>query len=181
MERQVAFIALFAALVAALGLMPQFMLPFGVPVSAQSLGVMMAGVILGSRRGALSMILFIVLVLAGLPLLAGGRGGLGVLAGPTVGFFLGWPFAAFVAGLIVEKWGKGNLLIVGTFASIVGGIFVLYLLGVLGMSVRLNKSFMEAASMVLVFIPGDVIKAFVAGFVLQGIAKARPSALLSRS
>ena len=180
MERQVTFIALFAALVAALGLMPQFMLPFGVPVSAQSLGVMMAGVVLGARRGALSMILFIVLVLAGLPLLAGGRGGLGVLAGPTVGFFLGWPFAAYTTGLIVEKWGKGNLWIAGTFASIVGGIFVLYLLGVLGMSVRLNKSFMEAASMVLVFIPGDVIKAFVAGFVLQAIAKARPSALLSR-
>ena len=181
MERQVAFIALFAALVAALGLMPQFMLPFGVPVSAQSLGVMMAGVVLGARRGALSMILFVVLVLAGLPLLAGGRGGLGVLAGPTVGFFLGWPFAAYATGLIVEKWGKGNLLIAGTFASIVGGIFVLYLLGVLGMAVRLDKSFMEAASMVLVFIPGDIIKAFVAGFVLQSIAKARPSALLSRS
>ena len=144
MERQVAFIALFAALVAALGLMPQFMLPFGVPVSAQSLGVMMAGVVLGARRGALSMILFVVLVLAGLPLLAGGRGGLGVLAGPTVGFFLGWPFAAYATGLIVEKWGKGNLLIAGTFASIVGGIFVLYLLGVLGMAVRLDKSFMEA-------------------------------------
>nr|WP_321463135.1 biotin transporter BioY [uncultured Cohaesibacter sp.] len=181
MERQLTYIALFAALVAALGLMPQFMLPFGVPVSAQSLGVMMAGVILGARRGALSMILFVVLVLAGLPLLAGGRGGLGVLAGPSVGFFLGWPFAAFATGLIVEKWGKGNLLLVGTFASIVGGVFVLYALGILGMAVRLDKSILEATTMVLVFIPGDLIKAVVAGFVLQAVARARPGAVLSRS
>ena len=77
-------------MVAALGLVPAFTPPgFAVPITAQSLGVMLAGSILGARRGALSLVLLLVLVAVGLPLLAGGRGGLGVFAGPSVGFLLG--------------------------------------------------------------------------------------------
>ena len=103
MERNLTHIALFAALIAVLGLVPKIDLVSGVPITAQSLGVMLCGTVLGARRGALAVLLFLGLVAAGLPLLAGGRGGLGVFASPTVGYLVGFPLAAFVAGLVVER------------------------------------------------------------------------------
>ena len=89
MERSLAHIALFAALIAVLGLVPKIDLAAGVPITAQSLGIMLCGTVLGARRGALAVLLFLGLVALGLPLLAGGRGGLGVFASPTVGFLIG--------------------------------------------------------------------------------------------
>ena len=83
-SRDLALVATFAGVVAALGLVPAFTPPgFTVPITAQSLGVMLAGAILGARRGFLSLALLLVLVAVGLPLLAGGRGGLGVFADPV--------------------------------------------------------------------------------------------------
>ena len=73
MERSVTLIALFAALIAALGLVPKFTLAAGVPITAQTLGVMLCGTVLGARRGGLAVLLFLALVALGLPLLAGGR------------------------------------------------------------------------------------------------------------
>ena len=85
--RDLALVAVFAGVMAALGLVPAWTPPgFTVPITAQSMGVMLAGGVLGGRRGALSMLVFLALVAIGLPLLAGGRGGLGVFAGPSVGF-----------------------------------------------------------------------------------------------
>ncbi|MCA0941862.1 biotin transporter BioY [Salipiger pacificus] len=179
MERNLTHIALFAALIAGLGLIPKFTLAFGVPITAQTLGVMLAGTVLGAKRGALACLLFIALVALGLPLLAGGRGGLGVFASPTVGFLVGWPFAAFVTGLIVERW-RGNLALVSAIASVIGGILVLYVFGVLGMSVTLGKTLPEAALLVTAFIPGDVIKAVLAGLITSALARSRPASVLSR-
>jgi len=73
-------ISLFAALIAVLGLIPKLDLPFtaGVPITAQTLGVMLAGLILGARNGALAVLLFLFVVALGAPVLSGGRGGLGV-------------------------------------------------------------------------------------------------------
>jgi len=102
MERNVVYIALFAALIAALGLLPTFFLASGIPITAQSLGVMLCGTILGAKRGALAVVLFLVLVAVGLPLLAGGRGGLGVFTTPWAGFLFGFPIAAFLRALSLK-------------------------------------------------------------------------------
>ncbi|WP_230048946.1 biotin transporter BioY, partial [Erwinia aphidicola] len=76
--RDIVYIALFAAITAALGLFPAFSLPvIAVPITAQTLGPMLAGAIAGAKRGALALVLFVLLMAIGLPLLAGGRGGLG--------------------------------------------------------------------------------------------------------
>ena len=61
MERNLTMIALFAALIAALGLIPKFTLGFGVPITAQSLGVMLCGTVLGAKRGGLAALLFVLL------------------------------------------------------------------------------------------------------------------------
>lgn len=180
MERDMTRIALFAALIAALGLLPGMMLPFGVPISAQSMGVMMAGAILGAKRGAAAVLLVIALVALGLPLLAGGRGGLGVFAGPTVGFLVGWVPAAFVIGLIVERWRGAPLAVTVAVGSIIGGIGVLYACGILGMSVVLGKTPGESAGLSMVYLPGDLIKAVLTGLIAQALARARPASVLSR-
>ncbi|WP_316863478.1 biotin transporter BioY [uncultured Cohaesibacter sp.] len=181
MERQVAYIALFAALIAALGFVPPIPTPIGVPITAQTLGVMLAGTILGSKRGALASLLIVVIALAGLPVLSGGRGGLGVLFGPTAGFLVGWPLASYVTGLIVEKSRAGNLFLVSSLAAIIGCVIVLYACGVVGLKVNANVDMMHGLKGSLIYVPGDIVKAIVAGFVTQQIAKARPGILLSRT
>lgn len=179
LEKNVTYIALFAALIAVLGLVPQITLAVGVPITAQSLGVMLCGTVLGARRGFLAALLFVLLVALGLPLLSGGRGGLGVFQGPSVGFIAGFPVAAFVAGLVVEKW-RASVGIAAFAGALIGGVAVLYLFGITGMALVLGKSWPAAALLVAAYIPGDLIKTVLAGLITQGLAKVRPGALLSR-
>ncbi|MEY8841109.1 biotin transporter BioY [Cribrihabitans sp. XS_ASV171] len=181
MEKNVALIALFAALIAALGLVPKITLAFGVPITAQSLGVMLCGTVLGARRGALSVLLFLLLVAIGLPLLSGGRGGLGAFATPSAGFLIGWPIAAFVTGWIVEHWRGAPMTLVAGLASVIGGIGVMYAFGIAGMAFMLDKSLAEAGALVLAFVPGDLLKAAIAGMLTSALARARPSSVLSRA
>ncbi|MCU0825918.1 MAG: biotin transporter BioY [Tabrizicola sp.] len=179
MERNLTHIALFAALIAVLGLVPQISLASGVPITAQSLGIMLCGTVLGARRGALAVLLFLALVAAGLPLLSGGRGGLGVFAGPSVGYLIGFPVAAFVIGWLMER----TTLPVGTAAtaaSVIGGIGVLYVFGISGLAVMLDKTVTEAAYLGMAYLPGDILKAVLAGLVTQSLARMRPASLLSR-
>ncbi len=179
MERNVTHIALFAALIAVLGLVPKIDLIAGVPITAQSLGIMLCGTVLGAKRGALAVLLFLLLVAVGLPLLAGGRGGLGVFVGPSAGFLIGFPIAAFVAGLIVERWTVG--IGIAAFAgAVTGGIVVLYVFGIAGMSLVLGKTLPEAALLATPFLLGDLIKAGFAAGITRGLARVRPGALLSR-
>lgn len=180
MEHSLARIALFAALIAVLGLLPSFMLFSGVPISAQSLGVMLSGTILGARRGALAVLLFLVLVALGLPLLAGGRGGLGAFVGPTAGFLFGFPVAAFVTGLIVERLRKPDLLITATLGSLFGGVLVLYIFGAVGMLLVTGLGATQVTATLIAFVPGDIIKAIVCGLLTRSIFKARPSFVTMR-
>lgn len=180
MEKSVTQIALFAALIAILGLIPKIDLMSGVPITAQSLGVMLCGTVLGARRGALAVLLFLGLVAAGLPLLSGGRGGLGVFAGPTVGYLIGFPLAAFAAGWVMQVW-RARVGIAAFAGAVLGGIVVLNICGIIGMSVLLDKSLPQAALLAAPFFAGDSIKAVIAALITHSIAKARPDALQSRS
>lgn len=181
MERNLTMIALFAALIAALGLVPKFTLAFGVPITAQSLGVMLCGTVLGAKRGFLAVALFILLVAMGLPLLSGGRGGIALFSSPSGGFLIGFPFAAFVTGLVMEKWRSASVGVTAGVASIIGGIIVLYAFGTVGLSIALDKGLVEAALLNTAFVIGDVIKAVIAGALTGALAQARPAALLSRA
>ncbi|ARC35168.1 BioY family transporter (plasmid) [Paracoccus yeei] len=177
MERDAAHIALFAAMIAALGLVPQITLAFGVPITAQTLGVMLAGAVLGARRGAMAAGVFILLVALGLPLLAGGRGGLGVFASPTAGFALGFPVAAFATGLFVERVRLRPAGLAAGLGAVFGGIAVLYLMGAAGLALVSGKPLAQAFALVSVFIPGDLLKAAICGMLVQAIARVRPQSL----
>ena len=78
-------------------------LPVGVPITAQSLGIMLCGTVLGARRGALAVLLFLLVAALACPFSAAAAAGIGVFVGPSVGFLIGFPIAAFVAGLVVER------------------------------------------------------------------------------
>ena len=168
-------IATFAALIAALGL-PGTLSPFGnaVPITAQSLGVMLAGAILGARRGALACLVFVILVAAGLPLLAGGQNGLGVFTGPRGGFVLMFPVAALVIGALTERMLPRYRFWPGLLCNLIGGIVVLYAVGVPFQAWRLQSGLLAIATGATVYLPGDLIKAVVAALVAQQVHRALP-------
>jgi biotin transport system substrate-specific component len=175
MERNLTLIALFAALIAALGLIPKITLASGIPITAQSMGIMLCGTVLGAKRGALAVVLFLGLVALGLPLLAGGRGGLGVFTTPWAGFLFGFPVAAYVTGLVMENWKGRNTAVVGIVAALIGGIGALYLVAIPYYMVMKPAGLTEALTVAMApFMPGDVIKAVLAGLITQGLLNARP-------
>lgn len=173
--RDVVLVALFAAIMAALAVFPPLVLPvIGVPVTAQSLGAMLAGGVLGARRGALSMLLFLALVAIGLPLLAGGRGGIGVFLGPTAGYLVGWIFVALVIGFLVERsWDRLNTLKAMLICA-VGGIGVLYAIGIPWSAAVADISVPTAFIGSLPFFIGDAIKCYIAAVVIVIVKRSYP-------
>jgi biotin transport system substrate-specific component len=174
--RDLALVATFAALIAVLGIPGQLAL-FGntVPVTLQTLGVMLAGSVLGWKRGALAVLVLLALVAAGLPLLAGGRGGLAVFAGPSVGYLIGWPLGAAVIGWLVQRRLPGYDVRWGLLANVVGGIAAVYLVGIpVQAAVTGTSGLVATAVAALVFLPGDVLKALVATSVAAGVHRGYP-------
>ena len=179
--RDLALVATFAGLIGALGLVPAFS-PYGfaVPITIQTLGVMITGAVLGARRGAAAAALFLLLVAVGLPLLSGGRGGLGVFAGPSAGFLLGFPVAAAVIGAMVYRRGAPYGFWWGLVSTVTGGIVVLYAIGVPVIAWRAGISLRAAAVGSAPFLVGDGLKAVVAAAVAGAVHRAYPG-LLPRS
>ncbi|GAB47904.1 biotin transporter BioY [Mobilicoccus pelagius] len=178
--RDLALVAAMAALIAVLGV-PGALYPFGqaVPITLQSMGVMLAGALLGWKRGGLALLLFLALGAAGLPVLAGGRPLLPALPGPTVGFIVGYPLGAMCAGALVDR-AAGRLTTARiALAVLVGGIGVVHLCGVPGMMWRGGLSLPAAIAADVVFLPGDLVKAVVATVVAASVHRALPTLLPS--
>ncbi|MEE2031068.1 biotin transporter BioY [Rhodococcus chondri] len=177
--RDLAQIAVFAALIIALGLPGQISIgSSGVPITLQTLGVMLAGALLGVRKGVLSVATVIVLGLA-LPVLAGGRTTLTSLAGPTVGFLLGWLPAVAVIGWLSARMLPRYRILPGVAANVLGGIVVLYLFGIAGMVLRTDLTVWAAVAANVTFLPGDLLKAVVAAAVAAQVHRAYPALLAS--
>jgi biotin transport system substrate-specific component len=145
-----------------------------VPITFQTLGVMLAGAILGARKGFLSVLLLLALVAAGLPLLSGGRGGLGVFVGPSVGYLIGW-----LLGVVVIGWCTARLLpryrvLPALAATALGGIVAVYLVGVPVFAAITATPIDVAFLGSLVFLPGDLVKVVVTVFVAKGVHRAWP-------
>jgi biotin transport system substrate-specific component len=172
--KDLAYVALFAAITAVLGLVPAIQVG-PVPITAQTLGVMLAGSILGARRGFLSQLLFLVLVAIGLPVLPGGGGGLAVFAGATAGYLISWPIAAFVIGLLTERfWARYNVAR-GVLANVVGGILVVYAIGVPVLKAVAGLPWDDAFWFgAAVFIPGDLVKAVLAAVIAVQVRRSYP-------
>ena len=133
-------------------------LPFTpVPITLQTLAVLLSGALLGSRAGALAQLVYIAEGLAGLPVGAGGNSGLPWLLGPTFGYAIGFAAAAYLTGLLVERgWGDRPWRLA---AAMVAGNLAIYLIGVLRLSQFVPGGLTGAiVAGVLPFIIGDAIK-----------------------
>jgi biotin transport system substrate-specific component len=144
------------SLVVALSALIQIRLPFTpVPITAQTLAVLLVGALLGSRRGGLTLVAYLGEGLAGLPVFSGGGFGLAHLLGPTGGYLLGFVAAAYLTGLLAERgWDRRPLT---AFGAMLIGNLVIYLFGIswLGWLVGVQ----QALSLGLVpFVAGELIK-----------------------
>jgi biotin transport system substrate-specific component len=171
--RDLVYMALFTAVTAVLGVFPPIPVPIiPVPITLQTFGVMLAGAVLGWKRGFISLLVFDLLVLAGAPILAGGRGGLEVIIGPSGGYIMAWPFAALVIGFLVDRF-RVNIGLTFLY-NIVGGILVVYAGGILYYCLVSGTPLGAAIIGNLAFIPGDLIKAIVSAILAVRLRKALP-------
>lgn len=142
-------------------------LPFTpVPLTGQTFGVMLTGILLGSRLGGSSMFAYGLIGLFGLPVFAGGGAGFAHLLGPTGGYLWGSVAGTYVAGLVVDgavRRGEGLTYGRALLAAIVGGIVAVYGIGVVHLAIVTGMGWREAlVSGVLPFLPGDFLKATAA-------------------
>ncbi|MBM7647447.1 biotin transport system substrate-specific component [Bacillus ectoiniformans] len=170
--RDMTYVALFAAAMGALGLIPPIPLSFTpVPITLQTLGVLLAGGLLGARLGFISMATFLLIVAAGMPLLSGGRGGMSVFVGPSAGYLFGYPLTAMIVGYLITRIDQLSLKKV-LFVNLTAGVFLLYLFGIPVQSFIMDLPLVETIKISLVYIPGDLIKATLASYLVYKLRKA---------
>ena len=143
-------------------------LPFSpVPITGQTVGVLLVGALLGSRMGTLSVCAYILEGAIGLPVFTGFKGGIMVLLGPTAGYIYGFLPAAFIMGWVTEK-GITSRFYLSLFFCIVASFLVL-LLGTFYFLI-FKMSFSDAKTIGLYpFILGDLFKSVAVAVILIGI------------
>lgn len=146
-------------------------LPFTpVPITGQSLGVFLAGALLGGKKGMIAVISYLLLGATGLPVFAAGRGGLQVLLGPTGGYLLGFIPGVYVLGKLVENRTKKSLI---RWASAMMVCLALsYLWGATQLSLVMNLNLTQTViTGILPYLPGDLIKLIVTVPLAQGVRR----------
>jgi biotin transport system substrate-specific component len=136
-----------------------------VPITLQTFAVMLTAAVLGSRRGALVMLLYLAEGAAGLPVFANGGGWIYLATQPTAGYLWSYPIAAFIVGFLCER-GLDRSFLTSVFAMLPGTL-VIYALGVSWLAFLLHIGLDKAFTLgMLPFIPGDLIKIVVAALLL---------------
>ena len=144
-------------------------LPFTpVPLTGQTFAVLLVGAGLGSRRGAASLLLYLLQGIIGLPVFAGGASGLAVLLGPTGGYLVGFVVAAYLIGLLAAR--GLDRRIPSAFLAFLAGEAVIYLFGVAWLSVFLGFQRAIMAGF-LPFLIGDALKLVAAALALPAAWK----------
>ena len=151
------------------GLAAQIAIPLPwtpVPLTGQTFAVLLSGILLGSRRAALAQILYLIEGAAGLPVFAGGVGGPVVFLGPTVGYLLGFPLAAFLTGYLAER-GWDRRFSTTVLAMLIGSTAI-FAVGLAGLARFVPASALLSTGL-WPFLPGDLIKATLAALALPRI------------
>ena len=161
--RQVGLVIGFSLLTA---LAAQIVIPIGpVPITGQTFAVLLTGALLGSRLGAMAMIAYLLEGASGLPFFAGGHFGLAHLMGPTGGYLIAFPAAAFITGAFAEQ-GWDRRFLTAAAAMFIGSI-VIIVCGCAWFALLTRSSLSAAFRLSVVpFIPGEIIKILLAAAVL---------------
>jgi biotin transport system substrate-specific component len=177
-------IAVFAALVAGAALVPGLAVNgFGVPITFQTLAVMLTGLVLGPGRGFAAVGLYVLLGLAGLPIFSQGRSGLGILAGPSAGYILAFPIAAGMVGwlatAVIRRTTRARALWFFLSAAVTSAV-VVHSLGIAGIALNTKATLEQAFLSDLVFYPGDMVKNILAAIIAVALHRAFPDILIRR-
>jgi len=174
--RGLVFSALFAGIMISLSYM-KVSLPFSsVPITLQTLAVMIAGSILGARYGAIAVLIVIGLCAAGFPVM-GGYGGISVLTGPTAGYIWSWPVAAFLIGWFAERTTQTRYTVLKLLVvNFVFGSLLVYPGGVSWLAYTLHIDSLSGALVAGMwpFLPGDFVKAVIVSGVAAAVWKVYP-------
>lgn len=159
--------ALFAALTAVFS---QLAIPIHpIPITLGTLAVLLSGGFLGKKYGTLSMVIYILLGIIGLPVFSSMRSGAGVLVGPSGGYIIGFILTAFVIGAIVEKYEDSYKAI---FLGGILGSIACYVLGTLWFIMLTGKGLVAALGLcVIPFLPGDLAKVIIATILIKKYRK----------
>ena len=145
-------------------------LPFTpIPITGQTIGVILVGGLLGARRGAMAVLTYLMEGAIGLPVFAQMKAGAHVLVGPTAGYLWGFVFAAFLIGYLAEKgW---TVKPTSSFFSCFAATTLILVLGTLYLA-AFSVGFNEALIMGFYpFLVGDVVKSAICAGLITGIRK----------
>lgn len=141
-----------------------------VPITFQNLICILSGALLGSKRGAISQLIYMLIGLIGLPVFAGGRGGIQSIFSPTFGYIIGFVLSAYVVGKIIEKNSNNTnkkfilATLTGTFIIYLVGTFYLY--GIMRLVVEKPLTFIDSIKVgVLPFLIKDILIAILAAMI----------------
>ncbi|GAA1618047.1 biotin transporter BioY [Leucobacter chromiireducens] len=179
-----ALIATFAALIAVCALLPAISVGGAVPITLQTFAVMLAGAVLGARRGFLAVLLYLAVGAIGLPVFSGGSAGLAPFAGPSVGYLVAFPLAALATGFFVERLPRSRVVAsipLIMLSGLAASFLFIHPLGILGMSWRADLTLGQAFIADLAFWPGDVIKNLLMAIVATAVHRAFPALLPARA
>lgn len=164
----IVFTALFVAVIVVCS---QIIIPFGqVPITLQTVGVFLSATILGARWSSVSVLVYILLGLVGLPVFSGFSSGVGYLLGPTGGYIVGFLFTALIVGFITEKLGKGAGVLT---VAMVLGLLVCYAFGTAWFCLVMKQDFIYGILLCVVpYIIPDIIKIVFSVFMVKRLSKA---------
>jgi len=168
--KELTLVGIFPALMAATA---GFYIPLGTlpNITFQTFFVFLAGLLLGSKKGSLSIIIYILLGAIGLPVFSGFQGGIGVLFGYSGGFILSFVPATFFVGILKEKLPKENLNFIGLITILLVGNIIIYLGGSIYLSILTKTTFYLIITSFFIYIPGDLVKIVGSILIYQRLKK----------
>jgi len=164
-------VVLVAGGAALTGLLAQVAIPlWPVPITGQTLAVLLVASSLGAWRGSLSMVVYALLGTAGVPWFSGAASGVGVIGGPTGGYILGFVVAAWVVGKLSEhRWSSRFWQALVTFLA---GTVIIFALGLIWLSIALQLNLEQTLTAGLYpFVIGGVVKAAIAAALIPSAWK----------
>lgn len=190
--QNLALVAVFAGLIVLSTAPPEFTLATGAPITLQTLGVVLAGMVLGAWRGFAAATLYLLVGIANVPVFADGSAGWGVFIGPTGGYLWAFPLAAFAVGWIAERTRANANGVVSLSALMGAGLLslpIVYAVGVPWLAHFYGVPLLTASEAdgptaikwgLLPFVVGDVLKVVAAAGIAAAVHRAFPQ-LLSKS
>ena len=158
--KQMALIGLMTAVICVLGPLALNIPVSPVPISLGFLAIYFVVIVVGMKLGTISVIIYILLGLAGIPVFTNFTGGPAKLFGPTGGYIIGYIFMALICGFFVDRFGKKLPFY---FLGMVLGTVICYLFGTVWLGYQMDMTFTQAlAAGVFPYIPGDLLKLIIA-------------------